>query len=221
MLRRQGQRYMVVVDADQEPGDYWMRTHPATGCNGFNTSLSCGGIFSGTCEVFNVTTGIIRYDATSTSTPTSEPWPYNRDCSDEPYNKLKPVVPWYIDHHPQNDVTENRFAAAHQNDASSLATGGYRHWMLTPDFLWLDFENPSILNIGNRSYDWESNYHIVQGMLFARTGVSLWVDANLLPDNYDSGYVFMVIEASSNTSLTLPDNVTVIQSKPHSTCRAP
>lgn len=31
-------------------------------------------------------------------------------------------------------------------------------------------------------------------------------------DNFDSGYVFMVIEASSSTSLTLPDNVTVIQS---------
>lgn len=35
-------------------------------------------------------------------------------------------------------------------------------------------------------------------------------------DNYDSGYVFMVIEASSDTSMTLPDNVTVIQS----TCEA-
>lgn len=162
---------MVVVDADQEPGNYWMRTHPMTGCNGFNASLPCTGIFNDTCEVFNVTTGIIRYDNAASSSsntavdlPTSEPWPYNRDCSDEPTEKLHPVVPWVIDRHPQNDITENRFSAVHQNGPSSNATGGYAHWMLTPDFLWLDFANPSILNIDNSTYDWTSNYHIVQGM---------------------------------------------------------
>lgn len=160
----QGQRYIVVVDADQEPGNYWMRTHPTTGCNGFNASLPCNGIFNDTCESFPVTTGIVRYDTSSTAEPSSEPWAYNRECADEPYEKLRPVVPWIIDRHPQNDVTEHRFAAAHQTSASSNSTGGYAHWMLTPDFLWLDFANPSILNIDNRTYDWTSNYHIVEGM---------------------------------------------------------
>lgn len=158
-----GQRYMIIVEANQEPGDYWMRTHPATGCNGFNASLPCGGIFDDTCEVFNVTTGIVRYDAASTAPPTTAPWDYDRTCADEPYGSLKPVVPWAIDYHPQNEITESRFAVAHQDVNSSPATGAYHHWMLTPDFLWLDFGNPTILNFDNGTYDRNSNFHIVEG----------------------------------------------------------
>lgn len=152
-----------MVEADQEPGDYWMRTRPASGCNGFNASLPCGGIFSATCDPFSVTTGIIRYDSSSKADPTSKPWVFDTSCRDEPYDKLRPVVPWVIDRHPQNQITDNRFAVVHQDNASSEATGGYAHWMLTPDFLWLDFNNPSILNIENDTYDKNPNFHIVDG----------------------------------------------------------
>lgn len=161
-----GQRYMVVVEADQQPGDYWIRTHPATGCNGFNTSLPCDGTFNETCSPFSVTTGIIRYNTSSgpdNNLPTSTAWDYHHDCVDEPYEKLQPIVPWVIDHHPVNEITGSRFAAAHQDAPSSNETGGYRHWMLTPDFLWLDFGNPTILNLDNETYDSNPNFHIVNG----------------------------------------------------------
>lgn len=158
---------MVIVEANQEPGDYWMRTHPADGCNAFNPAL-CGG--TAPCSVatmvkpFNVTTGIIRYDDHSKAEPTSQPWPYSTLCLDEPLASLKPVVPWVIDRHPANEITESRFAAVLQSVNSSAETGGYRHWMLTPDFLWLDFGNPSILNVDNDTYlDKNSNFHIVEG----------------------------------------------------------
>lgn len=136
-----------------------MRTHPTTGCNTFTT-----GTFNDTFEPFEVTTGIVRYDASSTAKPATEPWSYSRVCADEPYESLKPVVPWVIDHHPRNEITDSRFVAAHQNDPSSAATGGYAHWMLTPDFLWLDFAKPTILNIDNRTFDRDSNFHIVKGL---------------------------------------------------------
>lgn len=166
-----GQRYIVVVEADQEPGDYWIRTHPATGCNGFNTSLPCGGIFDDTCTPFDVRTGIIRYNTSSgpdNNLPTSEPWDYRHDCADEPYEKLQPIIPWVIDHHPANEISESRFAVVHQNDFSSNETGGYRHWMLTPDFLWLEFGNPTILNLDNETYEQNRNFHIVQGQSESR-----------------------------------------------------
>lgn len=161
-----GQRYMVVVDADQQPGDYWIRTHPATLCNGFNTSLPCDGNFNDTCSAFDVRTAIVRYNTSSgpdNNLPTSEPWDYSLNCTDEPYDKLKPIIPWVIDHHPANEISESRFAVAHQNDFSSNETGGYRHWMLTPDFLWLEFGNPTILNLDNETYEQNPNFHIVQG----------------------------------------------------------
>ena len=78
---------MVVVEADQLPGDYWIRIRPATGCNGFNQSLDCDGSFNDTCSPFDVRTGILRYNTSSgpgTDLPTSEPWDYARDCTDEP-----------------------------------------------------------------------------------------------------------------------------------------
>ncbi|KAI3392408.1 hypothetical protein diail_5735 [Diaporthe ilicicola] len=189
-----GQRYMVVVEADQQPGDYWIRTHPATGCNGFNQTLPCNGTFTETCSPFNVTTGIIRYNTSSgpdNDLPTSQPWDYQHNCIDEPYGSLQPIVPWAIDHHPANEITGSRFAAAHQNSPSSKETGGYNHWMLTPDFLWLDFGNPTILNLDNDTYDSNPNFHIVK-------------------DNFESGYVFMIIEASVNTTVPLPVNTSVI-----------
>lgn len=158
---------MVIVEANQEPGDYWMRTHPADGCHVFNPAL-CGGTnpctISSMTKPFNVTTGIIRYDGHSKAEPTSTPWPYRTACLDEPLESLKPVVPWVIDHHPANEITESRFAAVLQSARSSPETGGYAHWMLTPDFLWLDFGNPSILNVDNDTYlDKNSNFHIVDG----------------------------------------------------------
>lgn len=159
---------MVIVEATQEDGDYWMRTHPADGCHAFTPAL-CPSTVLGSCTLnqmikpFNVTTGIIRYDNKSTADPTSTPVTYNTACLDEPYESLKPVVPWVIDRHPANEITESRFAAVVQKTPSSNETGGYAHWMLSPDFLWLDFDNPSILNIENDTYDQNSNFHIVQG----------------------------------------------------------
>lgn len=245
-----GQRYMVVVEADQEPGDYWIRTHPATGCNGFNATLPCNGVFSATCSPFNVTTGIIRYNATSGSPsppgprpppentkplPTSRPWGYTHNCADEPYERLRPVVPWTIDHHPQNEITQGRFGAAHQNVNSSEETGGYHHWMLTPDFLWLDFGNPTILNVEDEKYEWNPNFRIVEGerKLHVKPSPPLlrtppgrcWIVDNFVgtvcwnmlnadctvcscsakqKDNFESGYAFMIIEASNATSIPLP-----------------
>lgn len=131
-----------------------MRTHPASGCNGFNS-----GIFTDTFEPFNVTTGIIRYDNSSNGLPTSSPHIYKRNCTDELAENLHPKVPWYIDRHPQNNISSSRFTAAHQN--VSADPGGYEHWMLTPDFLWLDFGSPTILNLDK--HDWNKNFHVVEG----------------------------------------------------------
>lgn len=156
---------MIVVDADQEPGNYWMRTHPQSGCNGFNINQTCGGVFTDTCSPQNitVTTGIISYDESNKTLPSDQPWNFDKTCRDEPVESLRPVVPWVIDRHPQNEITDSRFAAALSTVNSSPDTGAYHHWMLTPDFLWLDFERPTILNFQNESFDRNSNFHIVDG----------------------------------------------------------
>lgn len=89
-----GQRYNVIVEANPlagddnpipEDGNFWIRTWIADNCG-----IQPGG--SGYEE-----TGILRYDNTSTSDPTSRPWTrISKACSDETYSSLRPKIPWYV-----------------------------------------------------------------------------------------------------------------------------
>ena len=89
-----GQRYNVVVEANPlnrssplaSDGNYWIRTEIA----------SC----------FNATPGepgydevaILRYNASSTSDPSTKKWPkISLDCSDETYTSLTPILPWTVE----------------------------------------------------------------------------------------------------------------------------
>ena len=87
-----GQRYHVVVEAKPvnishgaPPENFWIRTVPATGCSTFNTTRPPAN-----------TTGILRYNADNHATPTTVNGSYSLACSDEPYDKLKPILPWTI-----------------------------------------------------------------------------------------------------------------------------
>ena len=79
-----GQRYHVIVEADQDEGDYWIRTIEA-GCTDFAPPGQVG---------YNMT-GILRY-TDSRKTPNSVGWPINSTCTDEDWNSLVPVVPWEV-----------------------------------------------------------------------------------------------------------------------------
>lgn len=155
-----------------------MRTHPATLCNGFAESLgTCNdsaagapGVFDDTCVVFDVRTAIVSYDSpnvTDTDLPESSPFVYSRACLDEPTKNLKPIVPWIIDNRPANNITRDRFTVGRQNpglNASAYEPGGYQHWEFTPDFFWIDFAQPTILNTSFQG-EFDKNYHIVEGMI--------------------------------------------------------
>ncbi|KAI1106479.1 putative multicopper oxidase [Jackrogersella minutella] len=75
-----GQRYDIIVEADQGEGDFWLRAYPDMACSAAN-------------EMVDDIKGIVRYDASSSSTPTSVAYNYTEDCHDEPMSKLVPFVP--------------------------------------------------------------------------------------------------------------------------------
>lgn len=76
-----GQRYDIVVEANQVIGNYWMRAIYQTACNQNNNK-----------NKDNIR-GIIRYVGADTSAdPTTNQWSdITNSCNDEPYEKL---VPW-------------------------------------------------------------------------------------------------------------------------------
>jgi hypothetical protein len=95
-----GQRYHVIVEAkpnlgeEENNGNYWIRTVPAKGCSDFQIPWSKD----------NATTGIVRYGFND-ETPKSKPGKFPTDCSDEPYDKLKPILKWTV---PQRTICESQ-----------------------------------------------------------------------------------------------------------------
>ncbi|KAL1636233.1 hypothetical protein SLS56_001212 [Neofusicoccum ribis] len=156
-----GQRYSIIVEANATPGDYWIRTEIPGGPGG------CGNATDKHGDI----TGILRYDTRSTALPTSTRNDYPSDCHDEPYESLTPIVPWTVDPHPQNDVHNNTYEAGVSETPFHKAF----RWDLTDTPLWLDFSNPTILNLENTT--WNPEYAVIDY-------------------NYDRGYVYLVITAN-------------------------
>lgn len=75
-----GQRYNILVKADQTPGDYWMRSDNQQACAQLHNSRDIK--------------GIVHYEG-FTGTPNTVSRNYTDECIDEPYEKLVPVAPLY------------------------------------------------------------------------------------------------------------------------------
>ncbi|KAL1630095.1 hypothetical protein SLS54_000955 [Diplodia seriata] len=153
-----GQRYNIIIEANADPGDYWIRTEIPRGPGG------CGNVTDRNGDV----TGILRYDASSTALPTSSKNEYESDCHDEPKELLVPILPWMVDPHPQNDVHNNTYEAG----ITEVQYHNAFRWDLTDTPMWLDFSNPTILNLENTT--WNPEYAVIDY-------------------NYDRGFVYLVI----------------------------
>lgn len=75
-----GQRYDVIVVANQTPGNYWLRAMSAADCS-FSTNTGTG-----------TANGIISYSGAASGLPTTKPWPHSDACVDEPMSALTPIV---------------------------------------------------------------------------------------------------------------------------------
>lgn len=80
-----GQRYDIIVEADQGEGDFWLRAFPDMACSADN-------------EMRDDIRGIVRYDISSSQDPVSTAYSYTDDCLDESMSKLVPYVPLDVDH---------------------------------------------------------------------------------------------------------------------------
>ncbi|KAI1080742.1 Cupredoxin [Whalleya microplaca] len=170
-----GQRYTVIVEANQTEGDYWIRTVPAgDGCSTFSSPP-------------DNTTAILRYNASSTALPQTEQQPnINSSCTDVNPDILNPIVPWCVDQHPQNNVTEDTYHVQLENETNTqLGPPGfsYKHWYVGSQPMWLDFGKPTILNIDESINN--PNYTVVS-------------------EDYSEGYVYLIVDASSPVKATHP-----------------
>lgn len=73
-----GQRYDVIINATETTGDFWMRAIPQTSCSDNDNADNIR--------------GIIRYDSSSTSDPTTTGYDYEDNCNDEAMGSLIPYL---------------------------------------------------------------------------------------------------------------------------------
>lgn len=134
-----GQRYDVVVTADQEVGDYWIRAIP---------QLSC----SSNAMTDNIR-GILRYDSTSTASPTTTAYDYTDECVDEPYASLVPAL------------VQNPTSLVETDDSDMPVTVGVLNslfkWYISAKTMAVEWADPTTLAVVNGQTDWTDNDHVV------------------------------------------------------------
>ncbi|KAF2205521.1 hypothetical protein GQ43DRAFT_362220, partial [Delitschia confertaspora ATCC 74209] len=149
-----GQRYSVVVEAKPDTpssnGRYWMRTE-------FSQGLCTTGVKGASTQDLQ-RTGIISYsDSTSTEDPnTSRHRDMKTGCDDESQTHVhEPLLRWQVTE-PQNDVSRNTYSAGLENNEKFH---GFFRWDIMDTPMWLNFSNPTILNLDNTT--WSPEYAVV------------------------------------------------------------
>ncbi|EGO55032.1 hypothetical protein NEUTE1DRAFT_47815 [Neurospora tetrasperma FGSC 2508] len=157
-----GQRYDIIIHGLDNPspsGNYWIRTHPADGCNTFRN-----GLFNSTDSTnedpLDPRTGILHYghsSATYLSLPdTTANTITDFSCARiSEQTSLRPVVPWSISTTPLNNLTLSTFYPSHQTE-NDVPYGNYTHWLLRLDPLvekqgGVSFHNPLFANFSTPS----------------------------------------------------------------------
>ena len=155
-----GQRYDVIVTADQSSGDYWMRAVPQTTCSKNDNSDNIR--------------GIVRFDSSSTSNPSSAGTDFGDDCDDMPMASL--VL--YVSKDAGSDNSESALAVSVPSNSAGLFK-----WYIGGTTMAVEWADPSLLQIYNNAitYTWSN-----------RSGVIELAEANV--------WAFFVIQTTNTVS---------------------
>lgn len=140
-----GQRYDVIVEANQEVDSYWMRAIFQSACN-LNDN-----------DMRDTILGIVRYkkaDCSEDPTTTVDPSITN-SCNDEPYSSL---VPW-VSHQVGASAGEESVTVSFYYELDVIF-----HWTLHTKNLVVNWSDPTILDIyhnSNATFPEESNVVVV------------------------------------------------------------
>ena len=131
-----GQRYDIVVEANQAVDNYWMRAVPASDCSG---NLNSDGIRA-----------IVSYDgADTTSEPESAAFPnVTTACIDE--KGLVPVVP--------RDV--GTFGGGEEVDVAFISSNYYK-FTINGSSLDIDWDNPTLLLADSLDSSFPGSYNVI------------------------------------------------------------
>lgn len=121
-----GQRYDVIIDMDQTPGNYWMRAVPQLSCSANEMTLNIR--------------GVLNYDSVDMADPTTEAYNYGDDCNDEAASDLVPYVEMDVD--PADTFTTF--------DVGLNTPNGLFKWTVNNSTFLSDWATPSMFSVWSR-----------------------------------------------------------------------
>ena len=133
--------------------NYWIRTIPAENCYKFSLG-----------NIPDERQGILRYDSNSDVVPTTARANFSTVCHDEPYQNLIPILEWTVGEAANNifeDSTEvSRVKPPFGNDTPYLY-GLFTRWAIGNEPLWLNFSDPTLLQIHKQPENWSPRQVVV------------------------------------------------------------
>ncbi|KAF2807959.1 laccase Lcc4 [Mytilinidion resinicola] len=184
-----GQRYDVIVTADQDTANYWMRAIPQSECSNNDDSDNIR--------------AIIRYDSSSTDDPTSTAYDYTDDCIDEDVSDLVPFLSQTVVSPTGDDLT-----VAVGKNANNLF-----RWQIGTDSFAVEWADPTILQVYNGETSW-SDEECVYNLSTSEQWV-YWVIETTIPVPHPihlHGHDFFIL--ASGEFETYSDSVTLNTDNP-------
>ncbi|MCJ1318721.1 hypothetical protein MMC15_004051 [Xylographa vitiligo] len=171
-----GQRYHVIVQAKDDAedpatdGNYWLRTWPAKGCGRYRDAPS-------------EKTGVVRYNSSSTSDPTTQHRNYSLKCRDQDYDTLRPILNWQVG--PPGNLAKNSYFEVGLDPTSGKPfypeDKQLNRWNMFTDTMWLDFSNPTLANINRSCPTWDKNFVVITENQKKDTWIYLLVSGTGIP----------------------------------------
>lgn len=178
-----GQRYDILITANQTEDNYWLRAFYHSDCSSIDVYL-------------DDIKGIIRYDASSKEDPTSTSPTWTAQCYDEDYSNLIPYVSQTV-----GSVTDDLSL-----DLNWTYPNDIFHWTLNSSSLLVNWSEPTLVSVyqndGNKDLDLPTDANA-----FALSGVNDWVyfaledisDTDLGHPIHLHGHDFYIIASGSGT----------------------
>ncbi|KAF2027242.1 extracellular dihydrogeodin oxidase/laccase [Setomelanomma holmii] len=133
-----GQRYDVIIEANQSPDNYWFRAIPQSACsNNLNS---------------NDVRAIVRYDTTSTVDPTTAAWNQTDSCDDVSASSLIP--------HVKHTVTSPVLQGPELGVSVARGSNNLFTWSIGLASMMVDWSAPSLLQIAEGNATWKSDENV-------------------------------------------------------------
>jgi len=134
-----GQRYDVIVNASETSGDFWLRAIPQESC-------------SDNDNVDNIL-GIVRYDGSSTSDPTTSAYTFTDSCNDEDISTL---VPYLVSDVSSSYDIEDDFAVT-LGRANNVIL-----WEMAGISFVNEWDYPTVLQVAEGNDTWGTDQHVIE-----------------------------------------------------------